>query len=475
MRRISEREFKLAFWFSELTMNSICLLNRQVGGIKMAMMRGVTPLAFLVAVSWIGNGSGLQPVQQPEPLHSAVECTVRRGLPNVFQKWATSQEVRVAYLGGSITAQNGWRPKTLAWFNQQHPNSKSVEINAAIGGTGSDLGVFRLKQDVLDHKPDLLFVEFAVNDGGAPTDRILKAMEGIVRQTWKANPRTDICFVYTLTEGMLGDLDAGKFPHSASVMEQIADHYGIPSIHFGVEVARLHREGKLIFSGQATKEQADQMAQKGQVLFSPDGVHPFEATGHELYLQAVKRGFAQIEKAGVAPGPHELPAQNRPDNWEQAKLVPLSRATLSYAWQKLDPLTDPKASQYRQYLPDLWKAERPGAYMQFRFKGSTLLVYDLLGPDCGQISVQVDKLPAYTVPRFDAYCTYHRLGTLPVADNMPEGIHTVTLRILPDQPEKLKILHQRKENAGITSLDAKVYDKTAWYAGALLVVGDILP
>ncbi len=438
-------------------------------------MEIVNSCALLLGVVWIGLGIRSVPSLQTEPLRPAVECTVRGGLPNVFQKWSTTQEVRVAYLGGSITAQNGWRPKTLAWFNQQHPTSKSVEINAAIGGTGSDLGVFRLKQDVLDHKPDLLFVEFAVNDGGAPTDRILKAMEGIVRQTWKANPRTDICFVYTLTEGMLSDLDAGKFPHAASVMEQIADHYGIPSIHFGVEVARLHREGKLIFSGQATKEDADRMAQQGQVLFSPDGVHPYEATGHELYLQAVERGFAQIEKVSTSPGPHELPKPLRADNWEQAKLVPLSRTTLSYAWQKLDPLTDEKARQYRRYLPDLWKADRPGAYMQFRFKGSTLLVYDLLGPDCGQVNVQVDKLPAYTVPRFDAFCTYHRLGTLPVADNMPEGIHTVTLRILPDQPDKLKILHLRKENADITILDPKVYDNTAWYAGALLVVGDILP
>ncbi len=400
---------------------------------------------------------------------------MRGGLPNVFQKWGMGQEVRVGYLGGSITAQNGWRPKTLAWFNQQHPNCKSSEIYAAIGGTGSDLGVFRLKQDVLDHKPDLLFVEFAVNDGGAPTDRILKAMEGIVRQTWKANPKTDICFVYTLTEGMLSDFDAGKFPHAASVMEQIADHYGIPSIHFGVEVARLHREGKLIFSGQATKEQSDRMAQQGQVLFSPDGVHPYEATGHELYFQAVKRGFAQIEKAGVAPGPHALPTPLRTDNWEQAKLIPLSRAILSQSWQKLDLATDAKANQYRQYLPDLWKTDRPGAEIKFRFRGSSVLVYDLLGPDCGQVAVQVDQLHPYSVPRFDAYCTYHRLGTLPVADNVPEGIHTVTLRLMAEQPDKLKILHQRKENAAITSLDPKVYDNTAWYAGAILVVGDILP
>ena len=128
----------------------------------------------------------------PYPLRDAVEFTPRGGIPNFVSKLNAGKEVRIAYLGGSITAQPGWRPKTLAWFRKQYPGAKIDEINAAIGGTGSDLGVFRLQHDVLQHKPDLLFVEFAVNDGGAAPDRIHKAMEGIIRQTWQANPNTDM-------------------------------------------------------------------------------------------------------------------------------------------------------------------------------------------------------------------------------------------------------------------------------------------
>ena len=105
------------------------------------------------------------------PLAPLVECTPRGGLPNVLAKLKTKgAEIRIGYLGGSITAQEGWRPKTLAWFQKTYPDAKVRQINAAIGGTGSDLGVYRLKQDVLDHKPDLLFVEFAVNDGGQSPD-----------------------------------------------------------------------------------------------------------------------------------------------------------------------------------------------------------------------------------------------------------------------------------------------------------------
>ncbi len=54
----------------------------------------------------------------------------------------------------------GWRVKTREWFAAQYPQAKVEEIHAAIGGTGSDLGVFRVDRDALVHHPDLLFVEF---------------------------------------------------------------------------------------------------------------------------------------------------------------------------------------------------------------------------------------------------------------------------------------------------------------------------
>lgn len=47
-------------------------------------------------------------------------------------------------------------------------------MDAAIGGTGSQLGAFRLKRDVSRFHPDLVFLDFTVNDFpsqmlGAPT------------------------------------------------------------------------------------------------------------------------------------------------------------------------------------------------------------------------------------------------------------------------------------------------------------------
>src|ERR1700722_14407690 len=129
-------------------------------------MRLISILKLIALFVWITSLSVFAGESQ------IVECMPRGGLPNFFAKLERGDSVRICYLGGSITAQEGWRPLTLKWFQQQYPGDSISQINAAIGGTGSDLGVLRLRHDALDKKPDLLFVEFAVNDAGAPPEQI---------------------------------------------------------------------------------------------------------------------------------------------------------------------------------------------------------------------------------------------------------------------------------------------------------------
>jgi lysophospholipase L1-like esterase len=420
-------------------------------------------LTALLTCTTFATGAG-----SAEEAATAAECRERGGLPNFLAKLKAGSDVRIAYLGGSITAQDGWRPKTLNWFRQQFPNARVSEINAAIGGTGSDLGVFRLQHDVLGHKPDLLFVEFAVNDSGAPPQQIVRCMEGIVRQAWKYDPATDICFVYTLAGDMLETLQHGQFPRSASAMEEVAGHYGIPSIHLGLEVARLEKAGKLTFKGEKPKTEAEKAALGDKILFSPDGVHPYTDSGHQLYLEAVVRSMAKLQGIGT-PGPHALPAPSAADNWEVARMVPLSQIKLSSGWHRLNAPTNSLAKSFGNRLPELWEAREPGESIAFRFRGTTVRIYDLVGPDCGQVTIVVDDRPPVMAPRFDAFCTYHRLSTLSVAEGLPEGVHSVKITIHPEQPDKAKILSQRHEKMD----NPKRFDGTAWYAGAVLLLGDL--
>jgi len=404
------------------------------------------------------------------PLAKAVECTPRAGLPNFYAKLEAGKEVNIGYLGGSITAQEGWRPKTLKMFQEAYPKAKISQINAAIGGTGSDLGVFRVKQDVLDHKPDLMFIEFAVNDGGAPPEQIYMCMEGIVRQCYKALPDSDICFVYTLTEGLAKPMLEGQFQRSATAMEKIADHYGIPTIHMAMEVAKLAKEGKLIWKGELPKTDEEKKALGDKIVFAKDGTHPYPETGHEYYLAAIKRSLPSIKAAGPKAGPHALIAPFVAGNYEQAKMVPLAEATMSAGFAALDPKTDGIAKNFASRQPHLYKATKAGETLTFKFKGTRASIYDLVGPNCGQVIVTLDDQKPRTVARFDPYCTYHRLASLVIGSYLPDTVHTVKIEIHPDQPDKAKILAVNGNKID----DPKRFNDTAWYLGAIMLVGEMV-
>lgn len=406
------------------------------------------------------------------PLASAVECTPRQGLPNFLAKVSQpGAVVKIGYFGGSITAQSGWRPKTLAHFQKTYPQAKISEINAAIGGTGSDLGVCRLKQDMLDHQPDLLFVEFAVNDGGAPPQQIFQCMEGIVRQTWRRFPQCDICFVYTITEALVPAMLEGKFQRSASAMEKIADHYGIPSIHMGMEVAKLAKAGKLLWKAKLPKTPEEKQALGDQFVFAPDSVHPHPETGHELYLQAIVRSLPVFSAASQKPADHTLATPFVANHYEMAKLVPIQEAaTLSTGFTALDPKTDDFGKRWASRMTSLHKGTHPGETISFQFKGTRCAIYDIVGPDCGQITLTLDDQPARIIPRFDAYCTYHRLASLMIGSDLTDTVHRVKIQIHPDQPDKAAILAKNKN----TIDKPERFNGTAFYPGALLLVGEVV-
>ncbi len=412
------------------------------------------------------------------PRREAVESRTREGLPNFFGKLRADgkKELRVAYLGGSITAAPGWRVKSLEWLRERYPDAELSEINAAIGGTGSDLGVFRLEQDVLRHRPDLMFVEFAVNDGGAPPERIHQAMEGIVRQTWQADPATDIIFVYTLSEPFLADLQDGAFSRSASAMEEIADFYGIPSIHLGMEVAAREKAGTLIFKGEKPRDGAAPDPD-APMVFSTDGVHPLVETGHELYLQAIARSWEMLEKCPDSreSKPHELGSPMREDHWTDAKLVPFTDTMLSGGWRKLDngDEGDPIAKRFARLMPEMWLAEEPGAKLQFRFRGSVVGIYDIVGPDGGQLTVVLDGGEPKTMRRIDGYCTYHRLSKLQVGGGLdPETEHTVSITLDSEAPDKKEILFEK--NRPDLEKNPEKYADNVWHAGSIMLIGEIV-
>ena len=294
-------------------------------------------------------------------------------------------------------------------------------------------------------------------------------MEGIVRQTRKALTQCDICFVYTLTESLAPSLMEGKYPRAASAMERVADRYSIPSIHLAMEAARLAKAGKLIWSAPLPQTEAEKRAMGDKLVFAGDGVHPYPETGHELYLQAIVRSLGPIQAASATPEERRLPEALDAANYERAKLFPIGKNLLSSGFTPLDPAKDDPARSFAPYTGGLYRGVKAGEILSFQFKGVYAALYDVIGPDCGQVIVTLDNKPAQVIPRFDGFCTYHRLATLLIGADLPDIVHTVKIEIHPDQPDKAKILAQNNEKMD----NAARFNNTAFYPGALLIVGDL--
>lgn len=408
-----------------------------------------SPASRLLQIVCFGLATAITHAASEPALH------VRAGLPNVAARAATDGELRVAYLGGSITAAEGWRPLATTHLRRLFPQLTIAEIPAGLPGTGSDLGVCRLEHDVLRHRPDLIFVEFAVNDANTPPGQIERTMEGIVRQTRRANPHTDLCFVYTVSTPGLPELQAGHFPAAAHAMERIAEHYGIPSLHFGVEIAQRIAAGSLVFKDPAAPDDPR--------TFSLDGVHPTPA-GHRVYFETLSRALPAWLAAPPARGP--LPGPLHADNWEHAGLRLLHETMRRGDWT-LVALDDANLrGATKALLPPTWRTAEPGAAVEFEFTGRILGLLGIAAPDSGEFRVTVDDLAPVTGTFFDAYAspTFCRQRPWFYPEMLSAGPHRVRVELLGTMLDKVAL----KAKAG------KPVDDPAPYAAHRLTLCGVL-
>ena len=361
---------------------------------------------------------GLATMAAPEEPHQpTIQAVVqeRSGLPHVFAKLKAGEPVTVAYFGGSITQGSGasqedktsYRALVGQWFTATFPQAAVANVNAAIGGTGSDLGAFRAGRDVLNHHPDLVFVEFAVNDGGSPEAMIDRAMEGIVRQIRRHDPATDICFVYTFVVGQRDEVARTGLTRAMRRDEIVAAHYGIPSVNMALPAARRLEGGTLTAAD-----------------FSKDGVHPTDA-GYRIYADAVIAFLeSQRGRKGAALSPRPLPPPLRPDSLEHARMIsPAQMAPYGAGWTT--DTHNPTGS-----FPELLVSDTPGATQTVAFSGPILAMFYVLGPDTGAFDYQIDGAAWQTLDPFDSFAKgYARSHYRLLADGLPNTAHTVTFKV----------------------------------------------
>lgn len=394
------------------------------------------------------------------------ELFPRRGLPNIIQKLENGDTVTIVYFGGSNTRSEGYRVMTADWLREKYPQADIRSVNAGINGTGSDLGCARLETDVLRHRPDLVFVEFVGNDGGDPESKA--RIEGIVRQIRKRSRFTDILFVYTLKERDVALFQSGEYQKGALMQEEVADYYGIPSIHLGVAVSHLVSEGKLVFTSR------EEVSIPGAVIFTHDSIHPTIPEGHQIYTDTITRSFETIIELRGHLGRlvHHLP-QNPlvPANpWEYATMLSLDSLTnFSAGWSYMTPDDSALVREYNWLFPGLWRAVDPGEAIMVQFEGTHIGLFDIGGPDSGRLKVSVDGGEPFLVDRFTPHNDHNR-NQYVFLPELPNGKHTVRFEVDTEKTDKAAVF----EACGNERSREHVRQHPDWYDQTVIQLGKLL-
>ena len=174
--------------------------------------------------------------------------TIRGSFDNSRFKFETKHTGRVAFIGGSITEMNGYRPMMMEFLQNRYPHTDFEFINAGISSTCSTTGAFRLSRDVLSKgEIDFLFLEFAVNDdqdAGHSREACIRGMEGIIRNLRTHYPHADVIVTYFVNPRMLAQLQKGETPLSMGAHEEVLETYQISRIHLARELATQIEKGK---------------------------------------------------------------------------------------------------------------------------------------------------------------------------------------------------------------------------------------
>ena len=212
-------------------------------------------------------------------------------MTNVLKKAAAGEEITVGYIGGSITEGIGVPDANSCWAKLSHsalcemyPDTKINFVNAGLSGTNSTLGIARAERDLYsEYTPDIVFIEFAVNNGGEQMDK--DSYESLVRKVLEKDNDPAVVLLFTVL----------KNEYSCQPwMTMVGEYYGLPMISVGNAINPMFHAGLMEWE-----------------KYSDDESHP-NAWGHALVSDFVKNYFEQVKEiadAGNTDGIAALPSE----------------------------------------------------------------------------------------------------------------------------------------------------------------------
>lgn len=277
----------------------------------------------------------------------------QKRLKNVMLRARSGEQVTIGYLGGSITRgsvattpEKCYAYLSCQWWKETFPQAEIVYCNAGIGATTSQFGVARADEDPLYAKPDLVFIEFSVNDDNVP--HFQETYEGLVRHVYTAD---SLPAVVLLHNSFFNDGTSAEEIHTA-----VGRYYDLPCVSIKNNMYARIAAGELVAE-----------------TITSDYLHPNDA-GHAMLADTVKafldRVYAEVDSPEAEP---VFPAQpltaNRYEHSRRLRNQQLEADACQGFAEDRTPQSD---------MTDIfkcgWEAWEEGAFMEFTMTGSTLAV-----------------------------------------------------------------------------------------------------
>lgn len=356
---------------------------------------------------------------------------IRRGsYINSQIKFEREKKGHVAFIGGSITEMNGYRPMVCEDLQKRSPETKFTFTAAGISSTCSTTGAFRLNRDVLSKGPvDLFFIEFAVNDdqdAGHARRECIRGMEGIIRQCRRHNPNMDIVVTFFVNPGMLEMLQNGKTPISMGSHSAVLEHYEVSTIHLAREAADRITAGTLTW-----KEYG--------------GTHP-KPPGNRIGADMIKtllgdawsKPLDKSAKLTVHPMPEGSLDKG---SYSNGHFQALETASTDNGWKVHQPdwKNIPGGKRERFTNIPLLCATKPGSETTVNFNGQAIGAYVVAGPDAGIVEASIDGGVFKKVDLFHRFSKgLHYPRTVMFAADLSADDHVLKLRISKDKNKESK-------------------------------------
>jgi lysophospholipase L1-like esterase len=319
----------------------------------------------------------------------------------VFEKSQRGEKITIGVIGGSITAgASATKPelryanRITDWWKQKFPKAQVELINAGIGATGSDLACLRVQRDLLAHNPDVVIVEFGVNDPNIKS--FAETYEGTLRQILSAQSRAAVILLFVMDP-------AGK--NSQEWQEKLGRHYRLPMVSYRDALWPQMQAGRLKWED-----------------ISPDVIHPNDF-GHDLVAKFLIHAFEAIKKAPPASsGEDALPAPMLTDLFQHTTMLTGStlKPTTSTGWTY-----DEKGQ--------IWITKTPGSVIEVPIEGRQISVtFFKLKSDMGKAKVTVDNRPPVVIDGWFEATWGGAWQTTSVARDINPEMHRVKIELLTE-------------------------------------------